>query len=380
MGLLGTPLTLLIGPTVAVPAPATLVDALARVEVAHSDRGRSGFQIVFEAGRAGASDLADYPLLIQPLLKPFNRVILLVTFNAVPAVLMDGIITQQELTPSEQPGASTFTITGEDVSVMMDLNQQSVEHPAQAESVIALMLIAKYAQYGLIPMVIPPPALDVPLPIERTPVQQVTDFAFLNEMARRYGYVFYVTPGPAPFTNTAYWGPPNRVGVPQKALSVNLGPETNVTSISFHYDALAPTMVSGSVQDRLSNQSMPVRTFASTRPPLVSQPAWLVNQPNVRTTQLQDSGLNATQAFARAQGITDASQDNVVTASGEVDALRYDGLLRPRGLVGLRGAGTSYDGAYYVQSVSHSIARGEYKQRFTLTREGVGSLTPVVIP
>jgi hypothetical protein len=69
-----------------------------------------------------------------------------------------------------------------------------------------------------------------------------------------------------------------------------------------------------------------------------------------------------------------------VTATGELNALQYGDLLRARGLVGLRGAGFSYDGFYYVKSVTHSIRKGEYKQRFTLTREGTGSLTPVVRP
>ncbi len=86
------------------------------------------------------------------------------------------------------------------------------------------------------------------------------------------------------------------------------------------------------------------------------------------------------QAFARAQGMTDASTDNVVTVTGELDAVRYGDLLTARGLVGLRGAGYSYDGLYYVKNVTHSIRRGEYKQRFTITREGLGSTTPVVIP
>jgi len=60
--------------------------------------------------------------------------------------------------------------------------------------------------------------------------------------------------------------------------------------------------------------------------------------------------------------------------------LRYGDLLRPRGIVGLRGAGFTHDGLYYVKSVSHTISKGQYKQRFTLTREGTGALTPVVIP
>ncbi|HVB97246.1 MAG TPA: hypothetical protein VNG11_05905 [Chloroflexota bacterium] len=379
MSLLGIHLTLLIGPTVPIPAPAPLIDALASVEVTHQDDGRSGFQITFQAGRSGLTGLLDYPLLSLPLLKPFNRVIIVVTINVTPRVLIDGIITHQQLSPSDQPGRSTITITGEDVSLMMDLEEKSAEHPAQDETIIANKLILSYAQYGLIPMVIPPIVVDPPIPIERTPVQQETDLAFLNAMAARYGYVFYIIPGPAPFTNTAYWGPPVRIGVPQSALTVNMGGETNVDSFNVRYNAMGPTLVEGQIQDRLTNQSFPVQTFASLRPPLAAFPAWLVNQPNVRRTQFREGGLNVMEAYARAQGQTDSSIDAVV-AEGNLDADRYGSLLQPRALVGVRGAGYSYDGFWYVKQVTHSIRVGSYQQRFTLTREGVGSTTPVVVP
>ncbi|HUX87152.1 MAG TPA: hypothetical protein VMW65_09135 [Chloroflexota bacterium] len=379
MSLLGIHLTLLIGPTVPIPAPAPLIDALSSVEVTHQDVGRSGFQMTFQAGRSGLTGLMDYPLLSSPLLKPFNRVIIVVTINVTPRVLIDGIITHQELTPSDQPGRSTISIIGEDISVMMDLEEKSAEHPAQDETIIANKLILSYAQYGLIPMVIPPVVIDPPIPIERTPVQQETDLAFLNSMADRYGYVFYIIPGPAPFTNTAYWGPPVRVGVPQSALTVNMGAETNVDSFNVRYNAMMPTLVEGQIQDRLTNQSFPVQTFASLRPPLAVFPAWLFNQPNVRRTQFREGGLNVMEAYARAQGQTDASVDAVV-AEGNLDADRYGNLLQPRALVGVRGAGYSYDGFWYVKQVTHSIRIGSYQQRFTVTREGLGSTTPVVIP
>src|SRR5438270_8748378 len=112
-------LTLLVGPTVPVPAPPTVIEALESVEVTQTDEGRSGFQMTFTAGRGGILGLMDYPFVSSPLLfRAFNRVVLLLTFNGVPRVLMDGIITDQQLTPSNVPGASTLTVTGEDVSVM----------------------------------------------------------------------------------------------------------------------------------------------------------------------------------------------------------------------------------------------------------------------
>lgn len=380
--LLGVNLSVLIGPTVPVPATPDIAEAVQSVSVTQNDEGRSGFQIVLQVGRAGPTDMLDYRLLLNPLLRPFNRVILTVLFNALPQVLIDGVITSQQLSPGSQPGSATLTLTGEDVSVMMDMKKKRANYVAMSEPLIALKIIGSYAQYGLVPMVIPPAALDQPLPIERTPVQQGTDLEHLKSIGERFGHVFYVEAGPAPGMNIAYWGPPNRAGVPQRALSVGLGPETNIESINFSYNGLAPTVVDDEIQDKRLNITLPVKTFASLRlPPLAAMPALPMQLPNVRTTLLErGSGLDIAQAYARAQGITDKSVDGVATAQGELDALRYGGVLKPRGIVGLRGAGFTHDGFYYVKSVSHSISKGQYKQRFSLAREGVGALAPTVIP
>ena len=50
--------------------------------------------------------------------------------------------------------------------------------------------------------------------------------------------------------------------------------------------------------------------------------------------------------------------------SGTLDVLRYGRLLKARRLVGVRGAGIAYDGLYYVQSVTSTLKRGEFKQSF----------------
>jgi hypothetical protein len=380
--LLGVNLSLLIGPTVPLPATPDIAEALQSASVTQNDEGRSGFQIVLQIGRAGPTDLLDYRLLLNPLLRPFNRVILTALFNAIPRVLIDGLITNQQFSPGNEPGTATLTLTGEDVSVAMDMEKKRAEWPAMSEMVIANVIIGTYAQYGLVPMVMPPPTIDQPLPIERTPVQQGTDLDYLKSMAQRFGFVFYVESGPVPGVNTAYWGPPNRTGLPQRALTVNQCPEMNVDSINFTYNGLAPTIVDDVVQDKLTNSSMPVMTFASLRlPPLAAMPALPFQLPNVRTSLLdQSSGLSIIEAYAHAQGVTDKSVDSVVTAQGELDALRYGDVLTPRGIVGLRGAGFTFDGLYYVKSVSHSISKGKFKQRFNLSREGTGAITPVVIP
>jgi hypothetical protein len=375
--LLGIRLTLLIGPVVPLPAPLILSEALEEAKVTHADTGRSGFQLTFKTGRGGPLGALDYPALTLPQLRAFNRVILVVTFGFVPRVISDGIITRSELSPGDRPGQAKVTVTGEDVAVMLDMHEHSAEHPAQPEPVIAAKLMASYASLGIVPFVVPPVSVDVPIPIERTPVQQGTDLAYLEEMAKRHGYVFYVTPGPAPGMNVGYWGPPVREGFPQPAITVNMGAETNAKLGAFQTNALEPTTVTGKVQDRLSGQTLPVFTFGPLRTPLATQPAWLVNQPNVRSTEFRESGLSAIQAYARAQGTTEAAAD-AVTVDGELDAGRYGDILQARSLVGVRGAGYQHDGFWYVKRVSHEIKPGSYKQSFSLSREGHGSTTPVV--
>ncbi len=71
---------------------------------------------------------------------------------------------------------------------------------------------------------------------------------------------------------------------------------------------------------------------------------------------------------------------DAVTGNGSLNTTRYGWILRRRTVVGVRGAGPTYDGFYYVNSVTHSIKHGEYKQSFTLSRDGLITQTPVVGP
>lgn len=369
----GITLTLKIGKEKPKPASRDLLESLQSVEVSHRDEGRSGFQIVFQAGRSGASERNDSQLLKDPLLKPANRVILIVTLNAKARVLMDGIITHQQFSPSFEPGGSTLTITGEDISVMMDLKQNPVEHPAQDAKQIVEQILEDYRQYGLVTEIAASPE-SAPSTQQQIPVKQGTDLGYIQLLAQRYAYVFYVTPGPDSGQNTVYWGPPKRPGQKnaQQALTLNMGPYTNLESINFQNSALAPTKVLGRVQDGKNNQIQLLNISDSKRPPLAKSPALKQDEKFVRTIQFRETGHTFREAQERAQAMTDRSVDEVVRVTGAVDTVRYGALLEIRKLVGLRGAGYSYDGLYYVKQVTHRIRPGEeYKQEFLLTREGL---------
>jgi len=381
MNILGVRLNVLMGPDpVAIPALPPVLDALQDIEVTHSDRERSGFTLRFAIGRSGPLDTLGDPLVENPLMQPGARVVLTVFFDVMPRVIMDGIVQRRDVVPGDRPGQGILALTGQDISVKLDLEEKSTEHPAQDETIIANKIAVSYPQYLIVPKVIPPIAIDPPIVLDRTPQQRCTDWQYLRHMAKRYGYVTYVEAGPAPLSNTLYWGPPIVPGLPQPAINVNLGPSTNADGVHVADDALATEKVKSSVLDRLTGTKIPVMTVMPSRMPLGAMPTAVTRAGNVRSVNMETSGLNAMQAFARAQGRTDSSSDDTIKLSGTLDSLKYNDVLRARALVGLRGAGVSFDGSYQVRSVTHHIARGRYTQDFTISRAELGPNAPLVRP
>src|SRR5262245_33850485 len=100
----GVHLSLLIGPAVPVPAPKVVTDALQSVQVT-SGNDRSAFQLTFSVGKASTLLKTLLPAgYLDPIV---TRVIIIATINGLPNVLMDGLITNQELSPSNEPAQST---------------------------------------------------------------------------------------------------------------------------------------------------------------------------------------------------------------------------------------------------------------------------------
>ena len=84
---------------------------------------------------------------------------------------------------------------------------------------------------------------------------------------------------------------------------------------------------------------------------------------------------------AAAIGLTTASESSeAVSASGTLNVLRYGRVLKARQLVGVRGAGAAFNGLYYVESVTQEIARDKFTQSFHLSRNGLLSTVPRVVP
>jgi hypothetical protein len=365
---------LLVGGMVPQPAPPQLVDALQSVQVTTSAGQASGFQITFAVSK---NSIITQALLPVGYFDPKTRVILVAVVAGMPSVLMDGVITRQEISPSDDPGGSSLTVTGEDLSLLMDLRQEHACFPAMPHNVRVTVICAKYAMYGIVPAAIPTVITNLPNPIKQIPIQSSTDLEYVKALASEAGYVFYIEPGPVPGMNIAYWGPEIRAGLVQPALNLNMDAATNVESLSFSFDGLSRTQYTIRFTEPTTkiSISVPVPDISLLRPPLAARPAVALKE-----TPLPDvSGRSIPELLLLGLSRTSQASD-AITGQGKLDVLRYGHVLKARQLVGVRGAGLAYDGLYYVKSVTHDIKRGEYKQSFSLTRDGLISLTPQVIP
>jgi hypothetical protein len=372
-GLLGVRLVLWIGKKVPRPAPYDVMSAFTGLEVTTDvDQPGDGFQLTFTIAK---NKRGEYGLLQSGVLDEDTRVIIGVLFGVTLEPLIDGVIYHHQVLPGERPGTSTLTVSGRDISVMLDLEDKDEPHKNQSDSTIVTRILGEYARFGILPPFKVTPTTEVPLETERVPRQHETDLEFIRRLAAANGFVFFIEPV-AMGVNRAYWGPRNRTGLPQRALTHDLGSSSNVKSLRLMNDALAPIAVKGTFVEPTTRISQDIPPLPSMRiPPLSMRTGPARRIERLRCTANRNPARAATAARAAVAGAAEA-----VTAEGELDSVRYGRVLRAHRLVGVRGVGVSYDGRYRVERVTHRIHRGVYTQAFKLSREGTGALSPVERP
>lgn len=358
-------LTLRMGPKLTRPVPAEVTEALLSAQITMTAGERSGFQLAFDLTKRG---LITQRLLPEGFFDPKTRVIVITSVKGTPTVVLDGLIVRQEVGASNIPGQTTLTVTGEDLTLLMDLEERTDRYPNLAPSKRVERILQKYADYGIDPRIFREQVHQPPHEQLRVDYQTGTDLQYVNELARANGYTFYLDPGPRPGRSTAFWGPEQRLGERQHALNVNMDVNSTVDQLTFAYDGTAREEPQARWQDPRTRdtQLLPQPDISPLRPPLGRRAS-----PALKRKTLSGTAKKALeQAQAEILGRAATSAD-AISGSGQLDVNRHGYVLRPRELVGVRGAGVTYDGDYYVKSVTHNLRPGSYQQNFTLSREGL---------
>ncbi|MGI8686235.1 MAG: hypothetical protein ACR2MO_14305 [Acidimicrobiales bacterium] len=373
----GVEVSLFIGPAVPIPAPRAAMDALTRITVTQSAAPRTpgGFELEFQLDNR--SPLHTLFLLTGGSQLPIFRVVVMVTVNGTPDVLIDGVVTKQSVKPGAGTGHSLMTVTGVDLTAVLGLIDFSgIPYPGMADEIQVLLILAKYAFLGIVPVVLPTILPTVESPTTHYDTQWGNDLDYIEQKAEETGYVFHLTAGPVPGVSTAYWGPVVKVGVPQPALNLDMDAYSNVKTLSFDFDAERKVQPIVFIQNKETKLPIPIPIpdITPLKPPLGLVP------PLARKIQKVPGTGGLSPVRAALLGLAKAARsDDAVKATGTIDVTRYGRVLQVRKLVGVRGAGAAFDGLYFVEKVAHTISRGSYEQSFTLTRNGLVSTVPMVV-
>jgi hypothetical protein len=368
-------LNLFVGPAVPIPAPRLVIEALDRVQVQINPGDTpSGFELTFSLAKS--SPLQTMFMLTGGSSIPIMRVVIMITMGGQSEVIIDGVMTHHEIRPGSEGGKSVLVVKGKDLTALLDyIELDGLPFPAMPPALRVLTILAKYAAFGIVPMVIPSVVEDLPIPIERIPTQKGSDLAYISQLAHEAGYVFYMDPLPIPGTCRAYWGPEIKVGTPQPALNTDMDIFTNVESLAFSFDKDSKKMPVVFIQNQATKVPIPIPIPDIT--PL-NPPLGLVPPLPPKLKFLSDTA-KLSPLGAVMQGMAYASRhSDAVTGEGSLNVTRYGRVLKARQLVGVRGAGDAFNGLYYVKSVTHHIEHGKYKQNFSLARNGLLSTTPRV--
>ena len=368
-------LELWIGPAAPLKASRAVIEAVQSVTVINSASGPDAFQITFEL--SNQSPLNTIFLLAGGAALPLVRTVIAIRVNGRRDILIDGVVTHQEVREARTPGKSMLTVTGEDLTRVMDyIDFSFIPYPAMPDFARVTVILAKYAVLGIVPNVIPSPLIDVPLPIRRIPSHDGKDLGYVRKLADRSGYVFYIDTTDAVGVTRAYWGPKIRTGPDQPALSLDFRGRRNVESLSFSYDSEKATLPLVMIQNQETKAILPIPVpdIMSILDPLALIPAIPKNLTPINETAKYSPVEAALVGIGMAAKLADPAQ-----AKGRLDVRTYGQVLKARRTVGVRGAGAAFNGRWYVEQVTSVMQPGSFTQDFVLSRDGLMAASERVV-
>ena len=290
------------------------------------------------------------------------------TAPAVREVVLDGYVTAVEpvFGPARVPDSS-LELYGLDASCLMHFEERTRAFAGLSDAGIAKQV---YREYGF--------EVDVqetgPVREERRGVvlQRGTDAELLRMLARRNGYEAFVAPGPGPVRagaaaardNVGHFHLPRPELPPQPDLTLMPVATPSLVSLRARWESHRPTEVRAAHIDertrRIRSASVTTSRLkklgSTTRADILAarMAAILPKRPQTRGVGLQLADVPHEAREVENLAWSDFREaDWLAEASGVVQGLRYPGVLRARRPVGVKGAGRTLDGTWYVRAARH---------------------------
>jgi hypothetical protein len=308
-------------------------------------------------------DISDGDLLalVDSRLDPGSELSILVPVNQTNYCLVKGPVHSQQVHLVHGGAGSWVDVKGSDTSVVMDRETRSAVWADVADSDAVSSILGNY---GYTPDVSTTPAQH--LEAKHTLVQLESDLHFVRRLARRNGFLFWVT-SDASGQETAHFKQPPVDDSAETEIIINLD-SRNVDALDINWDVERPTSMEGKQLDLNSKSELDMAVSGPVQTVLGSQSLAAITG-DTRSVHLSAPVDDTGDLMARGQGAL-IEAELFIHAACETSLATLGQLVRAHTVAEVKGAGSRYSGKYLVSGVRHVIDVEVHKMSIELISNG----------
>jgi hypothetical protein len=306
----------------------------------------------------------DLPFLSDDRLAPGSELAILVPLNNSFHCLVKGPVHGNQIHIEHGGAGSWLEIQGSDTSIAMDRETRSAVWADVKDSDAVLSILA---DYGYTPDV--ESTNSTHLETKHTLAQRDSDLRFVQRLARRNGFLFWITCNELGI-ETAHFKRPPLDGSAAADLVINLK-SPSLPSIDIKWDGERPTSVIGMQMD-LNNKENIDGAVAKTSQTILGKQSLMDITGDIRSVHLATPVDDSGDLLSRGEGVLIES-DWFIHASCQTDLITLGKPVRAHTIAELRGAGSRYSGKYFTAGINHSIDAENHRMNLELVRNGWGA-------
>lgn len=305
----------------------------------------------------------DLPLPADSRLNGGSELSILAPAESGRQCLVKGPVTGQNITLQHGGAGSTLVVHGSDTTIIMDREAKSQVWAGLTDSDAVTAILGNY---GYAPDVQSTAAGH--FEDKHTLIQRGTDLYFTKMLARRNGFLFWVTCDEFGI-ETAHFKRPPLDDISDVELIINLD-SPNIQQLNIDWDVERPTSVEALQLDL--NSKTDINGSVSTTPQTLLGDSGLADiTGDTRSQYLAAPSDDAGDLTSRGQGALIES-DWFIRANCQANFNVLRQLVRAHTVVNVRGAGSRHSGNYFVSGVRHLIDAVTHKMEIKLIRNGWG--------
>jgi phage protein D len=303
----------------------------------------------------------DMPLLVDSRLDQGSELSVLVPVSGSTHCLVKGPVHGQKIHLKHGGADSSVDVLGSDTSIIMDRETHTTIWADLTDSDAVSSILGKYGYASDFQ-----PTSAGHFEAKHTLVQRDSDLRFVRRLARRNGFLFWVSSDELG-VETAHFRRPPVDGQAAAELVINLA-SPNLQTLDLNWDVERPTSVVGAQLD-LNNRQILTGAVSTPPLPILGNKGLAAITGDTRSVHLAAPVDDAGDLQARGEGALIES-DWFIHATCRTSLEALGKLVRAHSVVELRGAGSRHSGNYFVAAVRHTIDPAGHTMDLTLMRNG----------